>query len=71
MIVLTFTCFGQSMFFDNLNKDIWISDSCCVNDNDKGILKLILSDTQILNYNVGIVSTGFHAFLTREKEKKK
>jgi len=127
LIVSTMTCFGQSMFFDDLNNSTWKSEAY-YNDStirtskeiglgkvrystdslkvdvtiwtfkdssltikyydcrlkkdsliatykyqvnaDKGVFKIILNDNETLEYEVGIISTGSYASLTRTKSKK-
>jgi hypothetical protein len=121
-IILTLSCYGQSIFFDNLKNSTWTSNelytdkkiesakeisltkhsdkdtlnadanlwvfndaldirlynkkSRCVSDisrhkyfadKDKGLLKIILTDKLTLTYKIGIVSTGNHILLIRQK----
>jgi hypothetical protein len=37
-------------------------------DKEKGLLKIITADKEVLTYEVGIISTGSYASLTRKKK---
>lgn len=68
----TIWVFGDALDIRHYNvKSRCVSDVSThkyIADKDKGLLKIILTDKLTLTYKIGIVSTGNHILLMRQKK---